>query len=175
MLSCYSISVLSVYYYIMKGGRLVVVLKNDTRSSYYISTAFKSGYNYSIACWNDKYHAGVVRRWPCRSGYVIYIYIYIYIVCRSGTLLGMQECRHAGVAIKEFRSDSSLAMQEWLYIKEFRSDSSLAMQEWLVVGHAGVARLLYYIGMQEWLACRSGSSLAMQEWLASLAVQEWLV
>ena len=72
----------------------------------------------------------------------------IYIACRSGTLLGMQECRHAGVAIIEFRSDSSLAMQEWL-----------------VVGHAGVARL--YIGMQEWLfiACRSGSLLAMQEWL----------
>ena len=132
----------------------------------------------------------MVRRWPCRSGYVIYIYI--YIACRSGTLLGMQECRHAGVAIIEFRSDSSLAMQEWLVVGHAgvarrwpcRSGSSLyrharvaihSMQEWLVVGHAGVAIILAH-SMQEWLVvgragmarrwlCRSGSSLAMQEWL----------
>ena len=80
----------------MKGGRLVVVLKNDTRSSYYISTAFKSGYNYSIACWNDKYHAGVVRRWPCRSGYVYsmqewHVVRYARVSpCRSG-YKGIQE------------------------------------------------------------------------------------
>ena len=88
----------------------------------------------------QEWHAGVARRWPCRSGSSLAVQEWLLIACRSG---------------------SSLAMQEWLVVG--RAGVAInSMQEWLVVGRAGVAR--GYNSMREWhagVACKYHQHLAI--------------